>query len=81
MNTYGIREIQRTTGEIIDQVIAGETALITRHGKPVAVLLPVDSDMLEEFILSNAPEFVRSFENAESDLIAGSTTALEDLED
>ncbi|MDQ3630087.1 MAG: type II toxin-antitoxin system Phd/YefM family antitoxin [Actinomycetota bacterium] len=69
MKTYGIRELQRRPGEIVDQVEQGRRpALVTRHGKPAAVLLPIDSDAFEAWVLANAPEYVADLEQAEVDL-------------
>ncbi len=69
MKTYGIRELQRRPGEIVDQVEQQRRpALVTRHGKPAAVLLPIDSDAFEEWVLANAPEYVADLEQAEVDV-------------
>ena len=80
MQTYGIRELQRRSSEIVDELERSRRpALVTRHGKPVAVLCPIDEDALEDFILANAPEYVASMAEAEEDARTGRTRSLDDV--
>jgi len=80
MQTYGIRELQRHSSEIVDELERSRRpALVTRHGKPVAVLSPIDEDALEDFILANAPEYVASMAEAEEDARTGRTRSLDDV--
>lgn len=80
MQTYGIRELQRRSSEIVDELERSRRpALVTRHGKPVAVLSPIDEDALEDFILANAPEYVASMTEAEEDAREGHTRPLADV--
>jgi prevent-host-death family protein len=72
MDVVGIQELSRRTGDVVEEVErGGRPALVTRNGKPVAVLFPLDEDALEDFILENAPEFVASIADGEADLRAG----------
>ncbi len=74
MESYGIRELQRRPGEIVDQVERnGRPALVTRHGKPAAVLLPVDADAFEDWLIANAPEYVADLRAADEDVRDGRT--------
>jgi len=41
METVGTFEAKTHLAELIDRVVAGESITITRHGKPVAQLVPV----------------------------------------
>lgn len=36
----GIRELRNRTGEVIDAVEAGERVVLTRHGRPIADIVP-----------------------------------------
>lgn len=45
--------------------------VVTRHGKPAALILPIDSPEAEDYVLSHAPEIVKSLREAEDDLTAG----------
>lgn len=40
MNTVGAFEAKTHLGELLDKVERGESVTITRHGKPVAQLVP-----------------------------------------
>jgi prevent-host-death family protein len=80
VQTYGIRELQRRSSEIVDELERSRRpALVTRHGKPVAVLSPIDEDALEDFILANAPEYVASMTEADQDAREGRTRPLADV--
>jgi antitoxin (DNA-binding transcriptional repressor) of toxin-antitoxin stability system len=50
--------------------------MITRRGRPVAYMLPVDSAQFEDFVLANAPEFVKGMAAADRELARGETAAL-----
>ena len=48
-------------GGIVDKVArTGRPALITNRGRPVAALVPLDEEGLEDWVLANPPEFTRS---------------------
>jgi prevent-host-death family protein len=78
-----IRELTRGASGIIDEVERDRACfVITRRGIPVAALTPIDEESLEDFVLAQAPEFVRSRRQAERDLAQGETSSLSDfLED
>ena len=54
----------------------GEPVLITRRGRPVAALIPVDPEDAEAMILSAAPEMIESRRQAENARVEGRTTPL-----
>ncbi len=37
-----IREAQKRLSELIDKVVNGEIVIITKHGKPIAKMIPYD---------------------------------------
>ena len=45
MITVGSFEAKTKLAELLDKVEAGETVTITRHGKPVAKLVPVAAEL------------------------------------
>lgn len=80
MESYGIRELQRRPSEIVEQVEkTGRPALVTRYGKLAAVLMPIDSDAFEDYVMANAPEFVASMREAEEDVREGRTRPAEEI--
>lgn len=44
MDTVGAYEAKTHLPKLLDRVAKGERIVITRHGRPVAVLQPVDED-------------------------------------
>ena len=80
MSTVGVRELARRASAIIDEIATKkEPALITRRGRPVAYVLPVDSEQFEEFVLANAPEFIAGMAEADVELRAGKTVSLSEF--
>lgn len=86
MASVGIRDLGRNPSKVVDEVQATRRpAVITRHGKPVAAVVPIDDEALEDWVLTNAPEFVDDRAAADREHEAGETVdlddALADLED
>ena len=44
MEPISATEVNRHLGQLLDRVARGESLTITRHGKPVARLVPVSGD-------------------------------------
>jgi prevent-host-death family protein len=56
METVQIEEARKTLGDLIDRArLAGEPAMITRYGKPAAVLVPVGWYEEAEALMSGGP--------------------------
>lgn len=78
MATVSLRELARnTSGVIQDMQASGRPALVTRNGKPVAALVPIDATALEEWLLGRAAAFTRAAAEADPDLAAGRTDSIE----
>jgi prevent-host-death family protein len=72
--SVSIRELSRNPSRVVDEVTkTGRPALVTKNGRTVAALVPIDEEDLEDFVLSNAPEFVRGYREADEDLRLGRT--------
>ncbi|MGH9066252.1 MAG: type II toxin-antitoxin system Phd/YefM family antitoxin [Acidimicrobiales bacterium] len=83
MATVGIRELANNTSAVVDEVArSGRPALVTRHGKPVAAVVPVDEEELLDWVLANAPEYVRSMAETDAAIAQGERgIPLEDYQD
>lgn len=57
MKFVTIREL-KINGSKVVRKLKEEDAIVTFHGKPVAALLPVDEDTIEEFIIAHSPELL-----------------------
>ncbi len=82
MTHVGIRDLARNASKVVEEVeTTRRPALVTKHGKPVAAIVPVDHEALEDWILANAPEFVEGMAAAEREYAAGKTVDLDDALD
>ena len=77
MAEIGVKELKATASAVIDRVEAGAAYVVTRRGKPAAVLLPVEE--AEDLVLANADEYVRMRREARAAYEKGRTTSLSDL--
>lgn len=73
----GVRDLKNRTSEIIRDVEeSGDAVMVTRHGRPAVLMLPMDSPEAEDYVLAHAPEIVASLRDAERAYKAGKTTSL-----
>jgi prevent-host-death family protein len=73
----GVRDLKNRATEILREIEKrGSGVVVTRHGKPTALILPVDSPEAEDYILAHSQEIVTSLREAESDLRSGRTRTL-----
>lgn len=73
----GVKELKATASAVIDQVEAGAAYVVTRRGRPAAVLLPVEE--AEDLVLANADEFLQMRREARAAYAEGRTVDLADL--
>ena len=62
---------------IVDEVAAGRSYVITKRGKPTAVLMPVEE--AEDHVLANAEEFISMRRRAREAYRRGRSKSLRDL--
>jgi prevent-host-death family protein len=77
MAEIGIKELKTTASAVIERVEAGGAYVVTKRGRPAAVLLPIDE--AEDLVLANADEYVRLRREGRSAYARGRATRLEDL--
>ena len=78
MAEIGIKNLKATVSSVIDEVEGGSAYVVTKRGRPAAVLMPVDE--AEDLVLANAGEFVRQRRQARADYAKGRSVRLEDLD-
>ncbi|HEV3070380.1 MAG TPA: type II toxin-antitoxin system Phd/YefM family antitoxin [Solirubrobacteraceae bacterium] len=80
MSTISIRDLQRNTSGVVSEVAESKhPALVTRHGEPVAALVPVDAQDLEDYLLSKVPSFAEDMAAADQALADGHTRSAADV--
>lgn len=76
MAEIGVKELKATASAVIEQVEAGAAYVVTKRGRPAAVLLPVDE--AEELVLANADEYVRMRREGRAAYAKGRTVNLKE---
>lgn len=56
MAEIGIKELKSGASRVIDEVAAGRSYVITKRGRPTAVIVPIEE--AEDLVLANAEEFI-----------------------
>jgi prevent-host-death family protein len=76
MKSYTVAELKTHASRILSSAQRdGTDALITRHGRPMALIVPVSSEDLEWSLL---PQVRRRLTKAMRERAAGKTTSLKD---
>jgi prevent-host-death family protein len=78
MPSIGIRELGRSLSAVVREIReTGEPTVVTDRGRPVVLMLPIDEQQLEDFVLANAPAFVAGMQTADDELAAGQSQSLQ----
>src|SRR5512144_2111372 len=65
MEAVGIRELAERASAVVSEVErTGHSVLVTRRGRPVAVVTPIDVDAFYDYVLAHVPEYVRDMREA-----------------
>lgn len=78
MAEIGIKELKTNASAVIERVGAGTAYVVTKRGRPAAVLLPVEE--AEDLVLANADEYVRMRRSARAAYAKGRTVNLGELD-
>jgi prevent-host-death family protein len=80
LGVVSIRELGRQASRVVSRVRRSrKPAIVTLRGEPVAAVIPLDMDKLEDFVLAQAPSFVAAMRAADEDLAHGRTVGAEKL--
>lgn len=77
MAEIGVKELKATASAVIDRVEGGAAYVVTKRGRPAAVLLPIEE--AEDLVLANTDEYVRMRREARAAYAKGRTLKLRDL--
>ena len=79
-DAVSVRQLADHTSRVVRTVEETDKAtFITKRGRPVAVLAPIDADGLLDPVLANAPEYIASIRQADENLTSGRTKSLRDV--
>jgi len=81
MPSVTVRDLQRNPAGVLRELEENRRpTFVTRRGRPIAVLMPVDEDQLYDFVLANAPEYVAGMRAADEEVARGELgRSLEDV--
>lgn len=79
MKFANIRELQKDASGLVSLVEKGEDVIITKHGKPAAVIYPLTEDMIEDYMIQHSPAIKRKLEEGLKDAREGRVVPIEDL--
>ncbi|MGB8963878.1 MAG: type II toxin-antitoxin system Phd/YefM family antitoxin [Pseudonocardiaceae bacterium] len=72
METVGVRDLANRASAVLDGLEQGEQpVIVTRRGRPVAVLSAIDADEFYDYVLAHSPEFVAGRKAAEERFTRG----------
>jgi len=57
MAEIGLKELKARASQVIDEVEAGASYVVTKRGRPAAVIVSIED--AEDLVLANAEEFIR----------------------
>lgn len=78
MKFTNVRELKAKTSAVLRTVEKGDTVLVTTHGRPTAMLVPISEDDIEDAMLAYSPKLRKKIEEGLKDIRAGRTMSLAD---
>ncbi len=78
MSEIEIKDLKASVSRVVDEVTAGASYVITKRGRPAAVIVPIDG--AEDLVLANTDECVRIRRRARSDYRRGRSVSLEEMD-
>ncbi len=79
MITVGVKELKNRTSEFIRKVKDEGPVIVTSHGKPVAALLGLEPDEVEDFLLAHNPRIRAAVKRGIEDAKAGRVYSVDEL--
>ena len=79
MQFVSIKELSRSPSRYIKLAAQGDSVIVTRHGKPAAVITEMNEADLEDFILASHLNLEDQFRQAASERARGETATAEEL--
>jgi len=79
MQFINIRELSRAPSKYIKAANEDDDIIITRNGHPYAMLLKINDNDLEDFILAKHFDLENEFKTAKKEWLSGKTANVHDL--
>lgn len=79
MRFVNIKELQKEASAVISMAEKGEDVIITKHGKPAAVIYPLTEEQIEDYMIEHSPTIRKKIAEGLKDAREGRVTSIEDL--
>jgi prevent-host-death family protein len=79
MRFVSIAELKNKASEVLREVGEGENVIVTRHGKPAAVLISVSEDDFEDWAIELNPRLRHELDAAYAECLAGAGRPAEEV--
>jgi prevent-host-death family protein len=79
MKFANIKELQRDASSLVSLAEKGEDVIITKRGKPAAVLYPLNEDIIEDYMIQHSPSIKKKLAEGLKDAREGKTIPIEDM--
>jgi PHD/YefM family antitoxin component YafN of YafNO toxin-antitoxin module len=80
MRIIGVGEFRKQAPALLEAVRRrGEALLLTKHGHPCGIVLPLDGDEWEDFVLAYHPQLQAEWEQARRQVARGEYVTLRQL--
>lgn len=77
LREIGIKELKNTASRVIEEVEAGERVVVTKRGRPTALILSMED--AEDFVLAYAEEYVEMRQRGRREYEEGKSVSLDDV--
>ena len=77
MAEIGIKELKSGVSRVVDEVAGGRSYVITKRGRPAAVIVPLED--AEDLVLASAEEFITVRRRARDAYRRGRSTPLSEI--
>ncbi|MBM3302061.1 MAG: type II toxin-antitoxin system prevent-host-death family antitoxin [Deltaproteobacteria bacterium] len=79
MVTAGVRELKNRTSEFLRRTRTEGPVIITSHGRPIAAMIPLEPDEVEDFLLAHSPRIQAAVKRGTKDVESGRVHTVEEL--
>jgi prevent-host-death family protein len=79
MKFANIRDLQKDASGLVSLVEKGEDVIITKRGKPVAVMYPLTEETMEDYMISHSPSIKKKLAEGMKDAREGNVISLDDM--
>jgi len=77
MSEVGVKQLKNATSRVIEQVEGGERVIVTKRGRPAAVIMSIAD--AEDYVLAHAEEFLKMRLEGRRDYERGRSISIDEI--